>query len=82
MSLWIGGTIALILFLSGCSSLAPYAGYTHISDPRIADTPFDLVCGGVKGKKIVEVTFGACKDLHFGEYLKVDFEYVWRDGPY
>ena len=65
--------ILILLFLSGC---APYVGYTHLSDPRIANDGYDLVCTGVKGEYI---STGICKNLghNNGEFIKIDVEYVW-----
>jgi len=65
--------ILILLFLSGC---APYVGYTHLSDPRIANDGYDLVCAGVKGEYI---STGVCKNLakNNGEFIKIDVEYVW-----
>ena len=65
--------ILILLLLSGCS---PYVGYTHLSDPRIANDGYDLVCTGVKGEYL---STGICRNLadNKGEFIKVDLEYVW-----
>ena len=66
--------ILVLLLLSGC---APYVGYTHLSDPRISNDGYDLVCTGVKGEYL---STGVCKNLapYGGEFIKVDLEYVWQ----
>ncbi len=67
--------IFLLFILAGC---APYVGYTHLSDPRIGDDGYDLVCGGLKADKTVELSAAVCKNLHGGEYIKFDIEYIWK----
>ena len=69
--------LLLLLLLAGCS---PYVGYTHLSDPRIKGDGYDLFCGGVKTESEIEVTAGACKNLRGGEFVKIDVEYVFREG--
>lgn len=65
--------LVVVICLSGC---APYVGYTHLSDPRIANDGYDLVCTGVKGEYL---STAVCKNLapNKGEFIKVDLEYVW-----
>lgn len=64
----------VVVFLTGC---APYVGYTHLSNPRVSNDGYDLVCTGLKGEYL---TTGVCKNLadNSGEFVKVDLEYVWR----
>jgi hypothetical protein len=66
--------LLLLLLLSGCS---PYVGYTHLSDPRVENDGYDLVCGGAKIRKTLEVSAAVCGDLRGDEYVKIDVEYVF-----
>ena len=47
----------------------------QISDPRIANDGYDLVCTGVKGEYL---STGVCRNLarNEGEFIKIDLEYV------
>ena len=63
----------LIPFLAGCT---PYASYTHISDPRIANDGFDYICGGgEKEYKSLTSSVGVCKDIRGSEVVKVEVKY-------
>ncbi len=66
--------LLLIPFLVGC---APYVGYTHLSDPRINGDGYDLVCGGGKTKKNLDMSMAVCKNMRGGEFIRLDVEYVW-----
>ncbi len=68
----------MAVFIAGC---APYVGYTHLSDPRVTNDGYDLVCIGLKGEYLlIESTFGFCENTaaYGGEFVKLDLEYVWR----
>lgn len=68
--------IFLLVFLTGC---APYVGYTHLSSPEIADDGYDLVCGGVKVERGLEMSAAWCENLNSDwSGVKLDVEYVWR----
>ena len=61
-----------LLFLCGC---APYVGYTHISDPRIANDGYDLICGGTE-QDISELNtdLAICQNVRGGTYIKAEFK--------
>lgn len=70
--------LLLLPFLASC---APYVGYTHL-DPTPMDNDkqaHDLICGGVKIRKAVEVSIGACGNVRGGEFFRIDVEYVHDD---
>ena len=64
------------LALSGCVT-----SYRHISDPRIANDGYDLVCGGVEtdvGR--VRLSGDLCKNVapRGGERIHVAVQYRWH----
>jgi|25BtaG_2_1085352.scaffolds.fasta_scaffold00498_13 hypothetical protein len=61
--------LASSLIVSGC---APLLEYEHLSDPRIDNDGIDLICVGGEGGDRVTVSTGVCKNLHGGEYVKVN----------
>ena len=70
--IWIG------LQMIGCT---PYAEYRHMSDPRVSDDGFDLVCGGAQhATDGLEIHAGLCKDVtgYKGEYVQAGVKYVWE----
>ena len=68
--------IALLPLLSAC---APFVGYSHLSDPSVIDDGYDLVCGGVKVEKGVEISAAWCENLNNDwSGVKIDVDYVWR----
>lgn len=64
--------LLLSCLLSGC---APYVGYTHLSDPRIKDDGYDLICVGGETKEKLSIDTAVCKDVRGGEMVKVDVRY-------
>lgn len=65
----------MVSLASLSTSCAPYVGYTHMSDPRIANDGYDLVCvGGEKGERFL-IDTAVCKDIRGGEMIKVDVRY-------
>lgn len=72
-------TFVVLMLLSGC---APFVSYDHMSDPRIANDGFDLVCGGAQVDAVgLEWHAGVCKDLSGfrNEYAKAGFRKVWNE---
>ena len=67
--------LGVVICLVGC---APFVGYSHLSDPRINDDGYDLVCGGAKITNALNLSFGVCRNLanSEGTLIKIDIEYV------
>lgn len=55
--------------LTGCT---PFAEYEHLSDPRIKGDGYDLICGGIQGGDRLSISTGVCKNIHGGEYVKIN----------
>lgn len=68
--------ILITVFLNGC-----VASYTHISNPRIDNDGFDLVClEGIYKVNDFNLRGGTCKDLSGTkeEYAKIGIEYEFK----
>lgn len=58
--------------LMGC---APYVGYTHLSQPNVANDGYDFVCGGVElTKGRVQLDGAVCENMAAsrGTYARID----------
>ena len=68
--------LMVILLTSGCVT-----SYQHMSDPRIANDGYDLLCGGIK-YEVARLKFrgNVCQNLapNGGEFALVSIEYVWK----
>lgn len=64
-----------LLLLTGCQ---PFVEYEHLSDPRIANDGYDLVCGGAQYK---HTSVAVCQNFapYGGQFVKVNAKYVWDD---
>ena len=70
--------ILVLLALTGCT---PYVGYTHLSQPNVANDGYDLMCGGVEWeKRHVRIDGAVCENLapNHGQYAKVDVRVLIR----
>lgn len=65
---------ALILLLAGCT---PFVEYEHLSDPRIKDDGYDLICGGGETGDQLTASVGICHNIspNKGEYVKINIRY-------
>ena len=72
--------IALILILSGCSSLTPYAAIRHQSNPQISNDGQDTICGGIKKPGRLSIKAGYCYGYlnESRNVAEVDIEYEFR----
>jgi len=66
----------ILSLLSGCSH---YVGYTHLSDPRIANDGYNLVCLGSQAEMVLTIDAAVCGNAspNRGEFVKVDIRYIW-----
>ena len=62
------------ILLSGCT-----ASYKHLSDPRVANDGYDLVCGGVELGKNITASIDLCKNIHGGEFIHAELKYSFID---
>ena len=64
--------LLLVFLLSGCT-----ASYKHLSDPRIANDGYDLICGGVELGNHLTASIDACKNIapYGGEMLLIELQY-------
>ena len=67
--------LVISFLLSGCS---PFVEYEHLSDPRIANDGYDLLCAG--GETSL-VSVSVCQNVapHGGQFVKVNARYVWNE---
>ena len=61
--------------LSGC---APFVEYEHLSDPRVSNDGYDLLCGGIQLDLAVELSGAVCGNIRGGEYVKINAKYVFE----
>lgn len=67
--------ILILLFLTGCS---PFVEYEHLSDPRIDNDGYDLICGGNEGGDRLSASVALCHNMapEKGEFVKINVKYV------
>ena len=64
--------------LAGC---APYLEYEHLSDPRLNNDGYDLVCAGLSHDyKGLSISGGICHNAapYGGEFVKINARYLLR----
>lgn len=64
----------IFLLLTGCS---PFVEYEHLSDPRISNDGYDLICGGAEGGDRLSASVAACHNMapEKGEFIKINIRY-------
>jgi hypothetical protein len=68
--------VLVLVLLSGCTT-----SYRHLSDPRVSNDGYDLVCGGVEHGQKLMVSADVCHNLapNKGEFIFIEAKYRWRD---
>jgi hypothetical protein len=69
--------VLMLAVMAGCSNVTPYVAYTHM-DPTPLDNDgaaWDMGCGGVKYKGLVEAKAGYCYNARGGDMLELRIEY-------
>ena len=66
--------ILVLLLLCGCTT-----SYKHLSDPRIQNDGYDLICGGVEVGERLTAAVDLCSNVapNRGEYLFAELQYNW-----
>ena len=66
--------ILILLLLSGCTT-----SYKHLSDPRIENDGYDLICGGVEVGERFTAAVDICQNVasNGGEFMFVELQYNW-----
>lgn len=62
--------------MTGCVT-----SYQHLSDPRIANDGYDLLCGGVETQALgLDLRGDLCQNVapNGGEFVRVSVEYRWK----
>ena len=66
-----------MLALSGCT---PYVGYTHLSQPSVANDGYDLICaGGEREKGMLRTDLAVCENVASsgGTFVKADVKILF-----
>lgn len=63
--------------LFGMASCAPFVEYEHLSDPRIKNDGYDLICAGGEHESRLSVSASLCHNLapNRGEFVKINVKY-------
>ena len=71
------GVFVLAILLAGLFGCT--ASYKHLSDPRISNDGYDLVCGGVELGDNLTASVDVCHNIRGGELIHAELQYKWSN---